>query len=153
MKKIWKWILLFVGVGVLGFLCAMPFFAFRRFGLMREFAGPMMFRHFRFMPHGMMGGGIIWTVLSCLLGLAVIAGVVILIVLLVRRKKQPIAVASPVPPTPADAETAEVAQPVEAKACALCGQSLKANWVACPHCGARVEAMPDPVDPNLPKPE
>jgi hypothetical protein len=153
MRKIWKWILLFIGVVVVGFLAALPFFGMRRFGFAR-FGRPMMSRNFRGMPFGMMHGGIVLTVLSCLVGVAVIAAIVIAIVLLVRRKKQPAsAVVPPVSPTPVAAETIEAAPAATTPVCAHCGQPLQANWVACPHCGAKVEVPENPTNPEVPKPE
>ena len=132
MKGVWKWILLFVGVLVVAFLVALPFFM-RGFGfgggMMGNYGGyPMMGRHvIGFLPFGF---GIFGALIRLILPLLLLVLAIVGVISLVRGKPKPVAAApsGDVPVSPA----------VETTPCAHCGKPLQAGWVACPNCGEKV---------------
>jgi hypothetical protein len=135
MKGVWKWILLFVGVLIVAFLVALPFF-FRGFGfgrgMMGDFGGyPMGGRGFGFLPFGF---GIFALLVRLILPLLVLVLAIVGVISLVRGRPKAAAA------TPAG----EISQPgaaapaVETTPCAHCGKPLETGWVACPYCGEKV---------------
>jgi hypothetical protein len=126
MKSVWKWILLGVVFFVVGFCVALPLLGVFTGAPMRVLSGQGMMMS-RFPMMGGVGGGpfeLLMVAIRCILPVFIVAAFVTLIVLLVRK---PSAGATPTTPSPA------------AKACPACGKSVEAGWVACPHCGAKLE--------------
>jgi hypothetical protein len=149
MRAIWKWILLFIGVLVLAFLVALPFFVGRSLGLARM---PMMFMFGGRPGFGpAIGGG--FGILAGLimfgrfiLPLALIVLAAFGLVALLRGQPRPQAAANltaapTAPIAPASSAPVEPAAPAEQVAttpCAHCGSPLQTGWVACPYCGEKV---------------
>ena len=153
MRKIWKWILLFIGVLVLAFLVALPFFVGRSLGMARMpmmflFGGPAFAGGFGLLAGLFMFGRII-------LPLVLIVLAVFGLVSLLRGQPTPrvaannMAAASPAPAAPAapvvstdvmDSSTIPVEQsPATGTVpCSHCGSPLQTGWVACPYCGEKV---------------
>ena len=156
MSRVWKWILIGLGVFFLALCVALPLFisvgtrlmGFGGMPMMRQPFGryPMMGRGF-----GIFGGFGLLRFLLPLFGLAVVVLVIVGIVLLLRRPQKlatvvvaPAASAEPV--TPIDAASPEPVPPVavtpvevvETTPCPHCGASVQAGWVACPHCGEKL---------------
>ncbi|MDR3577016.1 MAG: zinc ribbon domain-containing protein [Anaerolineaceae bacterium] len=161
MKAIWKWIILFVGVLVLAFLVALPFFVGRSLGFGRM---PMMFMFGGgpgFAPA--FGGGF-----GILAGLMLFGRFILPLVLIVlaafglvsllrggqtSRPQQvanmaaaaPSAAVSNPPAAPvstdvmqASSAPVEATPTIETTPCAHCGSPLQTGWVACPYCGEKV---------------
>jgi len=124
MKNVWKWILLFVGVFLAGFIIALPFFGWFGMGWGRM---PMMGSRLGYGLH-LMGGfpllGFAGAFLvRCLVPLAIIALLVVGIVVLVRRSNK--------------------VTPKTTRTCANCGKPLQEDWTHCPYCGADVNTPPN----------
>jgi hypothetical protein len=149
MNKIWKWVLIGLGVFFLAFCVALPLFlgfGARMLGFGRM---PMMgqpFGRFPMMGRGF-GGFHLLGFLVPLFVLAVVVLAIVGIVLLLRRPLKPAAAAiapaaftGPVPPV--DATSSEPVQPaaevVETRPCPHCGSPIQAGWVACPQCGEKL---------------
>jgi hypothetical protein len=164
MRALWKWILLFIGVLVLAFLVALPFFVGRSLGFARM---PMMFGGGGpgFMP-GFAGG------FGILAGLMMFARFILPLVLIVLAafglvsllrggtpRPQSSAVNMSAAPSASVASVASVAsaapaapvvstdvmqsssapvEQVETTPCVHCGSPLQTGWVACPYCGEKV---------------
>ncbi|MDR3560219.1 MAG: zinc ribbon domain-containing protein [Negativicutes bacterium] len=153
MRAIWKWILLFVGVLVLAFLVALPFFVGRSLGLARM---PMMFMFGGgpgFMPafggFGLLGGLFLFGrfIFPLLLIVLAVFGLVSLLRGGQSSRPQPaapMAAASATAPAAstdvmqASSAPVEQAAPAATIPCAHCGSPLQTGWVACPYCGEKV---------------
>jgi hypothetical protein len=140
MKSIWKWVLVFLGVFVVGFCVAVPLFlrfmfGFNRFGMMggRGFRPMMGYRGFGFMHFG-----------GFLIPLLVLGLVVVAVVWFMRRNSRlhaasPAAPAGFVSSVPVDSAVPAVpAEPVSTSPCPHCGNPVQPGWVACPHCGEKL---------------
>jgi hypothetical protein len=129
MKNVWKWILLGVVFFLLALCVAFPLMGGLAFMPMRGFFAQGMMSRAPMMGGFAYGGGFGWLALligavRCLLPLAIVAGIIALIVYLVRRK----------PSTPPPALAADAAS----KPCPACGKSVQEGWVACPFCGQKL---------------
>ena len=146
MRAIWKWILLFIGVLVLAFLVALPFFVGRSLGLARM---PMMFM-FRGGPiigsgFGLLGGLVLFGRFIFPLVLIVLAAFGLAALLRGQPRPQPaasMAAGSVAPVVSTDVMQAS-SPPIEQAApattpCSHCGSPLQTGWVACPYCGEKV---------------
>ena len=156
MNKVWKWILIGLGLFFLAFCVALPLFlgfgarmiGFGRMPMMGQPFGrfPMMGRGL-----GIFGGFHILGFLVPLFVLAVVILAIAGIVLLLRRPHKPAAAtiapaastgtvltvdAPPSEPVPSAA--ASLAEVIETTPCLHCGASVQTGWVACPHCGERL---------------
>jgi len=124
MKNIWKWILLGVVFFLVAFCVALPLLG----GLAglpgRAFFGEGMMNRGSMMGNFGFGGGLGLLMLAsrCVLPLLVVAGIVALVVWLVRRQ-------SPKALSTAASDT---------KPCSSCGKPVQAGWVACPFCGQKL---------------
>jgi hypothetical protein len=151
MNKVWKWILIGLGVFILAFCVALPLFlsfgarllGFGRMPMMSQPFGrsPMMGRGF-----GIFGGFGLLRLIFPLVALVIVVLVIVGIVLLLRRPQKPAAAAiapavtpvatvssEPVPP-----DSAAPAEVLETTPCPHCGAPVQAGWVACPHCGEKL---------------
>jgi hypothetical protein len=158
MKALWKWILLFIGVLVLAFLVALPFFVGRSLGLARLpmiflFGGGPAFAPALRGGFGILAGLFLFGRLILPLALIVLAafGLVALLSGGTPSSSHPVAAntatptAAPVAPavstgvTPASSAAVEQTAAASAtKPCAHCGSPLQSGWVACPYCGEKV---------------
>jgi hypothetical protein len=154
MRAIWKWILLFIGILVLAFLVALPFFVGRSLGLARM---PMMFM-FGGRPgfgpafgggFGILAGLILFGRFILPLALIVLAAFGLAALLRGQPRLQAaanMAAASTAPAAATDVmqassapvEPAAPAEQVATTPCAHCGSPLQTGWVACPYCGEKV---------------
>jgi hypothetical protein len=151
MRAIWKWVLLFIGVLVVAFLVAMPFFVGRSLGLARM---PMMFMFRGGGPvfgsgFGILGGLLLFGRFILPLALIVLAALGFVALLRGQPRPQPAASMAAAPAAPvastdiiqtssAPVEQAAPARPVATSSCANCGSPLQVGWVACPYCGEKV---------------
>ena len=148
MKNLWKWLLLFVGVFLVAFVVALPFWRWSAYG----FSGMPIMRSGRmgFMPRmfggfggfGGFRGGFMFPFMW-IIPAGVIVLLVVGVVALVRamRRPQPMqAQISPAPtmtPVPPAAPAAPV-EPEMVHNCTNCGRALQPDWVNCPYCGTKV---------------
>ena len=157
MRSIWKWILLFIGVLVLAFLVALPFFVGRSLGFARM---PMMFGGGGpgFMPgfaggFGILAGLMMFARFILPLGLIVLAAFGLVSLLRGTPRPQanaanmsaasniPVASAAPAAPvvsTDVMQSSSTPVEQVETTPCVHCGSPLQTGWVACPYCGEKV---------------
>jgi hypothetical protein len=120
MKTVWKWALIGIGVFLLVFLLATPFFT----GICGR-AGSMMAGGWS--GWTMMGGGYPMMGFGFLMMVAVVLGPLLLIALVA------VAVLALQRNTRSNCETPTI--PVT---CPHCGKTVQKEWVACPHCGQKL---------------
>ncbi len=140
MKKVWKWIIgIVIGLVVLAILVGVGM-AFRMhygFAGMRAFDGdgfrsygmtPFngMHRGLGMMPFGGMHRGFGGGIFGGLVQLGVLALIVLGIIWLVRKLRNPAASVAPIVPA---APTAS---------CGKCGYSVQTEWKVCPNCGRKL---------------
>jgi len=146
MNRVWKWILIGLGVFILAFCVALPLFLGFSARLLGFGRMPMMgqpFGRFSMMGRGfgIFGGFGLLRLLFPLATLVIVVLVIVGIVLLLRRPQKPAAAAIAPAVTPVDATSSEPIPPaevVETKPCPHCGAPVQAGWIACPHCGERL---------------
>jgi hypothetical protein len=120
MKNIWKWILLGAIFFLLAFCVALPLLGGLG-GMPRGFLGGGLIHR---MP--MMGGfglaGVLGLAIRCILPILIVAGLIVLVVMLVRKPSSGAPLVTP--PT---------------KPCPACGKPVQEDWVACPACGEKLK--------------
>jgi len=145
MKSFWKWLLIFLGVLVVAFLIALPFFT--RLGRMAWW-GPMIMMGGIRRGYGFGFGGGWLMMLGMALGWVLIAALIIAgIVALVRdsshqnatTKSEAAAATSTAEPGVAAVPAMSSAETTPAtETCKRCGKPLQPDWVSCPYCGKKV---------------
>lgn len=123
MKKVWKWVLLFLGVFLVVFLVSLPLLGLGGFGPGYGWM-PMMglrsggyglwggnFGH----GFGLFGGGLM--MLGMILIPLLLVALVVLGINALTRKNQ--------------------AGITDSKPCSNCGKPVQTGWVACPYCGEK----------------
>ena len=123
MNKVWKWVLLFLGVFLVAFLVALPLLSLGGFGYGYGWM-PMM--GLRSGGCGLWGsgfgsgfglfGGALMMLGMFLIPLALVALIVFGVVSLTRKNQPEITSSRP---------------------CANCGKPVQTGWVACPSCGEK----------------
>jgi hypothetical protein len=127
MKSIWKWILLGVGFFIAGFCVALPLMGIFTGTPLRLLSGQGLMMS-RFPMMGGWGGGpleLVMLAIRCVVPVLIVAGFVVLIVFLVRK--------------PSAGKPSAETPPPPSKVCPGCGKPVETGWVACPHCGAKLE--------------
>jgi hypothetical protein len=121
MKNGWKYLLVGLGILIIVFLIALPFFGFGFFGPFGHgfMMGPGMMRGYYY-PRGFGFFNPLMAIGTFVIPLLLIVGVVALVVALVRGSSRPSGVTTPQP------------QP---RTCPNCGKSAQADWKNCPYCG------------------
>lgn len=142
MKKVWKWIIgIVIGLVVLAVLVSVGF-AFRMHNSVVGLRGMRGWddgfgRGFGMMPFGRMHGGGFGMMggLGMFFGGLLQLGFLVLLVLgiiwLVRKLRQPAAVTTPVTPV-------VVASVAPESSCGKCGYHIQAEWKVCPNCGKKL---------------
>jgi len=123
MNKVWKWLLLFLGVFLVAFLVALPLLGLGSFGHGYGWM-PMMglrnggcglwsgnFGH----GFGLFGGGLM--MLGMILITLLLVALVVLGINALTRKNH--------------------AEITSSKPCSNCGKPVQTGWVACPYCGEK----------------
>jgi len=123
MNKVWKWVLLFLGVFLVAFFVALPLLGLGGFG---HVYGWMPMMGLRSGGCGLWGsgfgsgfglfGGALMMLGMFLIPLALVALIVFGVVSLTRKNQPEITSSRP---------------------CANCGKPVQTGWVACPYCGEK----------------